>query len=170
MKRKSFDAWPCSIARTVDLLGDAWTLLILRELYYGETRFEGFVSALGIPRNTLTDRLTLLVDKELLERRTYQSDPVRQEYLLTEKGRDFFGVLAAINAWGDRWLSSDDGIPVLMRHEPCGHELQGTVVCADCGSPVRLEDVTVRPGPGYPTRLADDPAVVERFARASHTH
>ena len=80
MKRTSFDGWPCSIARTVDMLGDAWTVLVLRELSYGESKFEGFVSSLGIPRNTLTDRLTILVDQGLVERRSYQRDPVRHEY------------------------------------------------------------------------------------------
>jgi DNA-binding HxlR family transcriptional regulator len=170
MKRKSFGTWPCSIARTVDVLGDAWTLLVLRELFYGETRFDGFVSGLGIPRNTLTDRLGQLVDHGLLERRSYQSDPVRHEYLLTDRGRDFFGVLAAINAWGDRWLSGDAGAPVVMHHESCDHDLTTAVVCADCGEPARLEDVTVRAGPGYPPKLTNDPATVERFARASHAH
>lgn len=169
VKRTSFDTWPCSIARTADLLGDAWTLLVLREIFYGEARFEGFVSALRIPRNTLTDRLTLLVDHGLLERRAYQSDPVRHEYVLTEKGRDFFGVLAAINAWGDRWLTGEKCAPVVMHHEACAHDLTAAVVCSACGATVRSADVTVRPGPGYPARLANKPDIIERFARASRT-
>ena len=101
MRRTSFGSWPCSIARTADILGDAWTLLVLREVFYGESRFDGFIGTLGIARNTLTDRLRRLEAEGLLRRRVYQRDPVRHEYLPTDKGRDFFGVLAAINAWGD---------------------------------------------------------------------
>ncbi|MBB3087871.1 winged helix-turn-helix transcriptional regulator [Nocardioides albus] len=169
MRRKSFGTWPCSIARTVDLLGDAWTMLVLRELFYGETRFDGFATALGIPRSTLTNRLGLLVDEGLVDQREYQVDPVRHEYVLTDKGRDFFGVIAAINAWGDRWLSGEEGVPVVMRHESCGHDLDATVVCGSCDEPVRLDAVSVRPGPGYPARVASRPDVIERFERASRT-
>lgn len=163
MKRTSFESWPCSIARSADLLGDAWSLLVLRELFYGETRFDGFVRTLGIARNTLTDRLGRLTDAGLLERRAYQVDPVRHEYVLTTKGSDFFGVLAALNAWGDRWLDKGSGAPVLMRHETCGDDLDAIVVCATCREPVRDEDVTARPGPGYPAGLLRDPAVQGRF-------
>lgn len=142
-------------------------MVVLREAYYGETRFEGFVNSLSIARNTLTDRLTLLVEQALLERRLYQSEPARHEYLLTDKGRDFFGVLAALNSWGDRWLSTEDGPPVSITHEPCGHELDVSVTCSHCHEVVRFGSVTVEPGPGYPPRLAAHPAVLERFARAS---
>lgn len=165
MKRTSFERWPCSIARSADVLGDAWTLLVLRELFYGESRFDGFVAALGIPRNTLAGRLGVLVEQGLVEQRPYQSDPVRHDYVLTEKGQDFFGVLAALNSWGDRWLSGDEGVPVAMRHETCGRELEATVVCAHCGEPVRNDDVTSRPGPGYPEKLAGHPSAVRRFDR-----
>lgn len=166
MRRKSFSSWPCSIARTVDLLGDAWTLLVLRELFYGQSRFDGFVSSLGIARNTLTDRLALLVEGELVQRHEYQQDPVRYDYLLTEKGKDLFGVLAAINAWGDRWLSTEAGPPVVMRHETCGHDFSARVTCSECYEDVRLDDVTVRVGSGFPARLLEDEAVRARFDRA----
>ncbi|MFG3013691.1 winged helix-turn-helix transcriptional regulator [Streptomyces cinerochromogenes] len=165
MRRTSFDSWPCSIARTVDILGDGWTLLVLRELFYGESRFDGFIDSLGIARNTLTDRLRRLETAGLLERRPYQNEPVRHEYLLTGKGRDFFGVLAAINAWGDRWLTDDDGIPVVMHHTACGHDTQAKVVCSSCGEPLHHQDVAVRTGPGYPARLLDNPDVQARFAK-----
>ncbi|AYN42772.1 transcriptional regulator [Streptomyces dangxiongensis] len=165
MRRTSFDNWPCSIARTVDILGDGWTLLVLREVFYGESRFDGFIASLGIARNTLTDRLRRLEDAGLLHRRAYRTDPVRHEYLLTDKGRDFFGVLAAINAWGDRWLADDSGAPVVMRHTACDHDTHAQVVCSACGEPLRHEDVDVRTGPGYPVRLLDDPAVRARFDR-----
>lgn len=163
MRRTSFQGWPCSIARTSDLLGDGWTLLVLREVFYGETRFEGFARSLGIARNTLTDRLGLLVDAGLLEKRPYRSDPVRHDYLPTAKGRDFFGVLAALGAWGDRWLAGDDGVPVTMQHDRCGHDSSAAVVCAHCGDPLHVDEVTLRPGPGYPAALLDRPDVQERF-------
>ncbi|MEU4038972.1 winged helix-turn-helix transcriptional regulator [Streptomyces collinus] len=164
MRRTSFDSWPCSIARTVDILGDGWTLLVLREVFYGESRFDGFIGSLGIARNTLTDRLRRLEDAGLLQRRPYQSEPVRYEYLPTDKGRDFFGVLAAINAWGDRWLADDNGVPVVMHHTACGHDTHAKVVCSSCGEPLHDQDVAVRTGPGYPARLLDDPDVQARFA------
>lgn len=164
MRRTSFDGWPCSIARTVDLLGDGWTLLVLRELFYGETRFDGFTKTLGIARNTLTDRLRRLVDAGLLERRPYQSDPVRHDYLLTDKGRDFFGVLATLNAWGDKWLAEDEGVPVILHHHTCGEDTHAEVICAVCGEPLRTDDVAARTGPGYPARLLAYPDVQRRFA------
>ncbi|MFJ9733564.1 winged helix-turn-helix transcriptional regulator [Streptomyces sp. NPDC101171] len=168
MRRTSFDNWPCSIARTVDILGDGWTLLVLREVFYGESRFDGFIDSLGIARNTLTDRLRRLEKAGLLERRPYQSEPVRHEYLPTDKGRDFFGVLAAINTWGDRWLTDDTGVPVVMHHTACDHDAQATVVCSSCGEPLHHQEVTVRTGPGYPARLLDSPDVQARFAMDRH--
>jgi DNA-binding HxlR family transcriptional regulator len=163
VRRTSFEGWPCSIARTADLLGDGWTLLVLREAFYGETRFDGFAQGLGIARNTLADRLGRLVDAGLLDKRPYQSDPVRHDYLLTDRGRDLFGVLAALNTWGDRWLSADAGVPVLLHHDTCGADTSAEVVCASCGEPLRSDDVTARPGPGYPARLLDTPEVRRRF-------
>src|SRR3954465_15849807 len=112
MKRTSFSNWPCSIRRTTDLPGDAWTPLVLREAFYGIRRFDEFQQALGIARNTLTDRLRRLVDEGLFEKRLYQAEPRRYDYGLTEKGREFFGVLAAMTAWGDRWLADPAGPPI----------------------------------------------------------
>ncbi|MFJ7151525.1 winged helix-turn-helix transcriptional regulator [Streptomyces sp. NPDC100445] len=85
------------------------------------------------------------------------SDPVRHAYLPTEKGRDFFGVLAALNAWGDRWLADDSGAPVITRHTACGHDTHAQVVCSACGEPLRPDDVDVRTGPGYPAHLLRTP-------------
>lgn len=105
MKRTSFANWPCSVARTMDLLGDWWTPLVLREAFYGIRRFDEFQQELGIARTTLSERLRRLVEAELLEKQVYETMPVRYEYVLTESGRDFYGVLLAMTAWGDRWLS-----------------------------------------------------------------
>ncbi|MFZ0157472.1 MAG: helix-turn-helix domain-containing protein [Kineosporiaceae bacterium] len=151
MKRTPFSTWPCSIARTVDLLGDWWTPLVLREAFYGTTRFDEFERILGIGRNVLTQRLTKLVDTGILDRIPYQQRPTRYDYVLTDKGHDFFPVLAAVNRWGDRWLAPDDGPPVVLHHDTCDHDTHAEVVCAHCREPLRMDDVTPRLGPGYPT-------------------
>ena len=150
MKRTPFADWPCSVARSVDLLGDWWTPLVLRECYYGIRRFDAFQRSLGIGRNILTQRLHRLVDEGLLERRPYQDRPVRHEYVLTDKGRDFFPVLAAMWAWGDKWLGDPERPPVVMIHRPCGHHTHAEVVCAECHEPLDVRDVRVALGPGFP--------------------
>ncbi|MEV3857394.1 helix-turn-helix domain-containing protein [Streptomyces sp. NPDC050095] len=165
MRRTSFADWPCSIARTMDLLGDWWTPLVLREAFYGITRFDAFQQELGIARTTLAERLRRLVDAGLMEKRAYETAPVRHDYVLTEMGRDFFGVLAAMNAWGNRWLSGEAGPPVVFEHERCGHHSEAAVVCADCGEPMSADDTRPRMGPGYPKRLAQRPDIRERFTR-----
>ncbi|MTK33197.1 transcriptional regulator, partial [Nocardia seriolae] len=114
MKRTSFANWPCTVARTVDLLGDWWTPLILREAFYGAKRFDDFETTLGLSRNILTQRLTRLVEAGLLTKVPYQDRPVRHEYLLTDQGRDFFPVIAAMMAWGARYLAPATGKPSIL--------------------------------------------------------
>ncbi|QMU78206.1 helix-turn-helix transcriptional regulator [Streptacidiphilus sp. PB12-B1b] len=163
MKRTSFAHWPCSIARTMDLLGDWWTPLVLREVSYGIQRFDALQESLGIARNTLSDRLRRLVDEGLLEKQPYQTDPVRYDYVPTEKGRDFYTVLLAMNRWGDRWLSGEAGPPVTHYHDVCGQESHAKVVCAACGEPMTVENAHPRLGPGYPPHLARRPEIRARF-------
>ncbi|MEW2504087.1 helix-turn-helix domain-containing protein [Amycolatopsis sp. NPDC047767] len=165
MKRTSFAQWPCSIARTMDLLGDWWTPLVLRDAFYGVTRFDEFQQALGIARNTLADRLRRLVDEGLLEKVAYQTEPVRYDYVLTDKGKDFFGVLIAMTAWGDRWLAGEAGPPITTHHEKCGHDTHAEVVCAHCGEPLTAEETRMRRGPGFPEKIAHRPDVEARFAK-----
>jgi DNA-binding HxlR family transcriptional regulator len=152
VKRTPFADWPCSVARAVDILGDWWTPLVLREAYYGVRRFDDFQRHLGIGRNILTQRLHRLVDEGLLARRPYQERPVRHEYVLTDKGRDFFPVVAAIVRWGDAWLAGDEGPPVILHHMPCDHDMHAEVVCSRCGEPLDVREVRGRPGPGFPAR------------------
>lgn len=147
----------------MDLLGDWWTPLVLRECFYGVRRFDEFQRWLGISRNTLTDRLRRLVDEGLLERRPYQSEPVRHEYVLTAKGRDFFGVLAAMAAWGDRWLADESGAPITFHHRSCGHDASAEVVCEHCREPLTAENTTAHPGPGYPRELSAEEHTRQRF-------
>jgi DNA-binding HxlR family transcriptional regulator len=165
MRRTSFRNWPCSLARTVDLLGDWWTPLVLREAFFGSRRFEEFQGALGIARNVLAERLRRLVDEGLLERRKYQDAPERFEYVLAEKGRDFVGVLLAIMRWGDRWLDRGRGAPVLLRHRACGERTHGEVVCAHCREPLAIEDLEIEIGPGLAGVRGGGRALEQRLAK-----
>ncbi|HKE74642.1 MAG TPA: helix-turn-helix domain-containing protein [Acidimicrobiales bacterium] len=152
MKRTPFADWPCSLARTVDILGDWWTPLVLRDCYMGVRRFDDFQRSLGIGRNILAQRLGRLVDEGLLERRPYQDHPPRHEYVLTDKGRDFFPVVAAIMAWGDRWLAGEAGPPLALHHTTCDHDTHAEVVCSACGEALALRDVRARPLVDAPPR------------------
>jgi DNA-binding HxlR family transcriptional regulator len=163
MKRTSFANWPCSIARAMDLLGDWWTPLVLREAFYGIQRFDDFQAGLNIARNTLADRLRTLVTEGLMEKKPYQTDPVRYDYVLTQKGRDFFPVLVALQRWGDRWLADEAGPPIVLHHERCGHDGEAEVVCSSCGEPMTSADTSMRIGPGYPERLTRREDVRQRF-------
>ena len=162
MKRTSFAKWPCSIARTVDLIGDGWTPIVLREAFYGTTRFDDFERVLGIGRNVLSQRLGRLVEEGLMERQAYQQNPPRYDYVVTEKGRELFPVLAAMMAWGDRWLAPN-GPPLLFRHDTCGQDTHAEVVCSECREPLELDDVKPHLGPGFPDRLRDVVLATGRF-------
>jgi DNA-binding HxlR family transcriptional regulator len=151
MSRISLSEWPCSVARAMELFGDAWTPLIMREAFMGTRRFDDFQRPLGLARNTLSDRLNRLVAAGVLSKRLYQDNPPRNEYLLTAKGRDFFPVLSALVVWGDRWLSEDAGAPMALHHRPCDSDLGLEVVCKQCGEAVTDENVFFHLGPGYPT-------------------
>jgi DNA-binding HxlR family transcriptional regulator len=133
MQRTPLHDVACSIARTVDLVGEWWTPLIVRDLFAGLTRFEDLRRDLGIASNVLSARLERLEENAIVERRRYQERPPRDEYVLTEKGRDLFPILATILAWGDRWLAGDDGPPALFIHKDCGQVTTAVVVCSHCG-------------------------------------
>jgi len=125
----------------MDLLGDQWTLLVLREAFYGVHRFDQFQNSLGIARNTLTERLDRLVGAGLLTRVRYQERPARYEYQLSEMGRDFLPAMTALIRWGDRWLDDGSGPPVVVRHSVCGMSTHADVRCAGCGGPLTSETV-----------------------------
>ena len=148
MRRTDTSEWPCNIARSANVLADLWNVLLIREACLGTRRFDDFQRNLGIGRNILTGRLNLLVDEGILDRVEYQARPVRHEYRLTDKGRDAYTVLAAMAAWGERWLTGPEGTPVLTRHTSCGHDMHAAVVCSECGEPIDVRDVKARPGPG----------------------
>ncbi len=149
MKRSNLDHLNCSVARSLEILGEWWTLAILRDAFFGVRRFDDLIADLGISRGVLADRLTTLVDHEILERHRYQERPDRYEYRLTDKGRDLFDVVVALMGWGDRWLSAEaGGPPVVLRHRTCGHDIAGPRRCGHCGKPVDARDVAIVAGPG----------------------
>jgi DNA-binding HxlR family transcriptional regulator len=116
----------------------------------GLSRFDEFQRSLHIARNTLSDRLGKLVDAGIMTKRFYQDNPPRYEYLLTEMGRDFFPVLAAMLAWGDKWLDGGAGAPVTLRHHAPRHAIASQVVCTECGDAITHDDIEFCVGPGYP--------------------
>lgn len=141
MRRTSFAQFDCSIAQALEIVGDWWTLLILRDAFQGVRRFEEFQRDLGIARNVLTDRLNRLVEHGILERRPYQTQPPRSEYRLTEKGLDLYPVLISLMQWGDRWATGDSGPPVVLTHKGCDHEGMPVMSCQHCGVAVGARDM-----------------------------
>ena len=145
---------PCSVAQCLEVVGEWWTMLIVRDAFLGIRRFDDFQSRTGIARNVLTARLEHLVEHGVLERRPYQERPLRHEYVLTDKGRDLWHVLTAMREWGDRW-AAPDGPPVELVHRSCEHVTRTAVVCDPCREPLDARAVRAVPGPG----ARDDAAV-----------
>jgi DNA-binding HxlR family transcriptional regulator len=145
----------CSVARAMDILGERWTMLIMREAFYGVRRFSDMQRNLGIARNILSTRLQTLVRAGILERRQYQVEPERFEYRLTQAGRDLYPAVIAIMKWGDEYLAEEAGPPVVLRHS-CGELVDPVLVCDHCGGALHPHDITPEPGPGaqVPTAAA----------------
>jgi len=146
--RPALDEMNCAIARTLDVIGDRWTGLILRDVSLGITRFDAIQRDLGISRRVLSERLAGMVEHGVLQRVPYQEAPTRYDYFPTEKGADLGLVLLAMQSWGNRWLFDDEAIPLLLRHEPCGHEVSPVLACPECGEELRAQDVVPVAGPG----------------------
>jgi DNA-binding HxlR family transcriptional regulator len=136
MRRTRFDEWPCPIARTTDLIGDWWTPLIMREAFYGCRRFDQFQERLQVNRATLTARLGRLVDEGMLTKEAYEERPARYEYVLTDKGRDFWAVLAAMWRFGEDWLFPDGDLRVRPVDRTTGDPVRYQVVVEATGQPV----------------------------------
>ncbi len=149
MERKKFSTSPCPIARSLDVLGDWWKPLILRECLYGNTRFDEIQSWLGISRNILTRRLVELVEEGLLDKITYQENPRRYEYQLTDKGHDACQVLLALMPFGDRWFFEPGRHPIELRDRTTGERVVPMVVDANTGKPVDSRDLVPCQGPGF---------------------
>ncbi|HEY3188516.1 MAG TPA: helix-turn-helix domain-containing protein [Solirubrobacteraceae bacterium] len=147
MLPRTYDEQQCSVARALEVLGERWTLLVIRDAFMGVRRFDDFQRNLGVARNVLADRLGRLVDEGILERRRYQERPERFEYRFTDKGRELWPVVMTLLQWGDRYYATQ-GPPLIVRHRGCGGEVTGHLTCARCGAELGPRDVAPEPGPG----------------------
>jgi len=162
MQRASFRDMNCSIAQTLEVIGEWWTILILRDLFLGVSRFDDFHARLGISRNILNDRLRGLVEAGVVEKVLYQEHPPRSDYRLTAKGRALWPVLTAMRQWGDEWEPNPAGPPVEAVHATCGHVMHAVMHCSACGERLAGRDLRLRRGPsaGEDSVLPD--ALVDR--------
>jgi DNA-binding HxlR family transcriptional regulator len=136
----------CSIARTLEIVGEKWALLAVREVFLGNRRFDEMARRIGAPRDTLAARLRTLVGAGILERRQYSEHPARYEYRLTEAGLDLYPIIATLMRWGDKHLAGEDGPPLVLQHR-CGHRFVAQLTCEACGEPVAAGDS--RPLPAH---------------------
>jgi DNA-binding HxlR family transcriptional regulator len=147
MLGNSYDSQVCSIAAALEVVGERWSLLIVRDIFLGLRRFDELQSDLGIARNVLHTRLTKLLEQGVLEKRPYQERPVRWEYRLTAKGLDLWPTVVSLMHWGDRH-ASPNGPPVLLEHRGCGGAVDPHRICETCGERLSAIDVRARKGPG----------------------
>lgn len=153
MRWSEIDTQVCSVARALSVVGDNWTLLILRDSFLGVTRFDQFQKSLGVTRHRLADRLSKLVEVGVLEKQPYQERPARYEYKLTEMGKSLYPVMVGLAQWGDDWLSDKDGAPIVYKHQGCGKITRLQLVCSDCGEPVTARSISPLLGPGVQRKL-----------------
>jgi DNA-binding HxlR family transcriptional regulator len=156
-----------SVARTLELTGERWTMLVIREAFFGVRRYSDFAHNLNIPRPTLSNRLALLVDAGILRRERYAGGPVRDEYhyRLTDAGRDLFPVILALMRWGDTYLTGPDGLPLLLTHESCGKVTHPIMTCDQCGETVNAHNIHPDPGPGFSASAATSRSLPPRGRR-----
>jgi DNA-binding HxlR family transcriptional regulator len=126
----------CSVARTLEIVGEKWALLAIREVFLGNRRFDEMVRRTGAPRDTMAARLRTLVEAGIMERSQYSEHPARYEYRLTQAGLELNPVILMLMRWGDRHLADEAGPPLILEHS-CGHRLVPQVTCEACGQPVR---------------------------------
>ncbi len=148
MDRKSFAGMDCSVAQCLEVVGEWWSMLIVRDAFLGITRFDQFQRRLGISRNILHERLDKLVNAEVLARVPYSAHPPRDDYRLTDKGRDLWPVVTAMRQWGDRHVAPA-GPPMTVIHKACGNVCEAVMVCASCGERVRPRDVVAVASAGH---------------------
>jgi DNA-binding HxlR family transcriptional regulator len=151
MLKRDYETQTCSIARSLEVVGERWSLLIVRSVLLGVRRFDGLQAELGITRSVLTTRLQRLVDEDVLERVPYQERPTRYDYRATAKGRELFPVIAHLLRWGDSHYPEPAGPPRLLEHRDCGGGPSDHLLCDRCGEPLTYFNTTARPGPGVTT-------------------
>jgi len=144
----AFSGFACSIARTVDVVGEWWSLLILRDLFAGMSRYDEIQRDLGVASNILAARLKTLREAGLVERTEDPDDARRWCYALTDRGRELYPVLLALMAWGDKWMAAPGRQPVHVVHARCGQVTAAVPCCSVCRAPLALEELRFLPGPG----------------------
>lgn len=149
----------CSVAKSLEVIGERWSLLIVREVMHGHRRFGEMQGSLGVARNVLSARLQRLIAEGILERRAYQQSPARYEYFLTEKGLDLWPALIALLGWGDRHSAGPEGPPNVIVHKECGGHVSDRGICESCGKVLHARDARQLPGPGLAPALAGTDAV-----------
>ncbi len=153
MLKSDYTGQICSIARSLELVGERWTLLVIRDIFRGKRRFDEIQQSLGVARNVLTSRLERLVEEGILERRPYSEKPPRYEYFLTEKGLDLWPVLVSLMHWGDQHFA-DQGPPMILLHKgDCGGKVSDRGICESCGKELTAREATIVDGPGMPERF-----------------
>lgn len=155
MRWTDIDKQVCSVARALSVVGERWTLLILRDAFLGTRRFDQFQGNLGITRHRLSERLSKLVEQGVLVKVPYQDRPVRHEYRLTRKGLGLYPVLMSLASWGDEWMADDQGAPLEYLHQGCGKKTIPIMGCSECGEVLRPEGVKPTIGPALQA-LADE--------------
>ena len=148
MLGRDYPALDCSVAKALEVIGERWSLLIVRAVMHGNRRFGEIQESLGIARNVLSARLQRLLDESILERRAYQESPARYEYFLTEKGLDLWPALIALLHWGDRYSPGPEGARRLIVHKECGGAVSERGICESCGKVLTARDAKQVPGPG----------------------
>jgi DNA-binding HxlR family transcriptional regulator len=147
---RDYDGQTCSISRSLEVIGERWTVLVIRSILLGHTRFDDILRDLGVTRSVLTARLRLLEEEGVIERRAYQTRPERFDHLLTEKGLELWPILDGLRRWGDRHYPEAAGPPWVIEHVDCGGEPDDHQLCDRCGARLDSTVVTARPGPGAP--------------------
>ncbi len=164
MLQSTYASQTCSVARTLEVVGERWTLLIVRDLFLGVRRFDALQDDLGVARNVLATRLDKLIEAGIVTKVPYSERPVRHEYRLTDRGLDLWPVITSLLQWGDRNAPTPAGPPVVLEHRDCGGAVDDHRLCERCGARLGARDVIARPGPGA---TPDHPLVRRQAARAA---
>lgn len=154
MSWQEIDNQVCSVARSLLILGDRWTLLIIRDLFLGNNKFTDLHKSLGITKHRLSDRLNRLIEEGIVSKELYDESRGWHRYQLTTKGLDLFPIIVTLVQWGDKWKKDDDGIPLQLVHKTCGHVSKPELRCNVCGERIEAKDMGVKPGPGIMKKIA----------------
>ena len=147
MRWDDIDKQVCSVARSLSVVGERWTMLIIRDAFLGTRRFDEFQRNLGITRHRLSERLGKLVDAGVLVKVPYNDRPLRYEYRLTRKGLGLYPVLLTLARWGDEWMDKGEGVPMEYVHQKCGQITQPVLTCSECNEPLKPQEVVPQLGP-----------------------